>query len=239
MGDYVKALAFSPDHRSFVCGTFNGVISICDAGTGNLIAGPFHYPSSPGAAWSVNLDEETPSVKCVGFLPGGQFVLAGYSDSTMWVWDVETGDKFVCCENNSACRTYSAQYFACYRNRIALLLIKSGNGIAVEMLSFAVSMLEFGNCTKHLLLPEPDAPILGMLPLSPLCHFAISITGQYMAISGFSGKGGNSEVIVYNMADQTFREEWRFSHNDEPVRAFLFSPDDRSLAICFAGGSVL
>jgi WD40 repeat protein len=158
------------------------------------------------------------------------------------VWDVEIGEQFVYRESHSTPSGYRAIRCAGYHNGITVVLEKHDGSLAIEMLSFTVpnktTGLGFGNCTKRFILPDPDTPTLRLK--FHIQRLAFSISGQSMVMTGDPRSGGrlSNEVTLCNVGDQTFQEGWRFSHDDGAgVESLSFSPDGRSLAICFVGNS--
>ncbi|KZP31119.1 WD40 repeat-like protein [Athelia psychrophila] len=74
----VKSVAFSPDGDRIASGSNDKTISILDARTGELVAGPF--------------DGHTSVVDSVAFSPDGNRVASGSWDNTIRIWDARTGD---------------------------------------------------------------------------------------------------------------------------------------------------
>ncbi|KAF7967836.1 hypothetical protein HWV62_32906 [Athelia sp. TMB] len=73
----VSAVAFSPDGRRVVSGSWDETVRAWDAETGALIAAPFNG--------------HTASVYSVAFSPDGQWIASGSRDNSVCVWNAETG----------------------------------------------------------------------------------------------------------------------------------------------------
>ncbi|KAF7965338.1 hypothetical protein HWV62_44307, partial [Athelia sp. TMB] len=73
----VSAVAFSPDGRRVVSGSWDETVRVWDAETGALIAAPF--------------EGHTASVYSVAFSPDGQWIASGSYDKSVCVWNAETG----------------------------------------------------------------------------------------------------------------------------------------------------
>ncbi|KAF7970638.1 hypothetical protein HWV62_23364 [Athelia sp. TMB] len=75
--DCATAVAFSPDGRRVVSGSWDKSLRVWDAETGALIAAPF--------------EGHTQYVTSVAFSPGGQWIASGSGDKSVCVWNAETG----------------------------------------------------------------------------------------------------------------------------------------------------
>ncbi|KAF7966464.1 hypothetical protein HWV62_38334 [Athelia sp. TMB] len=73
----VSAVAFSPDGRRVVSGSWDETVRVWDAETGALITAPFRGHTS--------------LVTSVAFSPDGQWIASGSADKSVCVWNAETG----------------------------------------------------------------------------------------------------------------------------------------------------
>jgi WD40 repeat protein len=76
--DWVSSVAFSPDEKYFVSGSWDGTICICDSETGNLISGPFRGPDH---------------VRSSFFDFDGGRVWASFYHGQIVGWDVDSGNE--------------------------------------------------------------------------------------------------------------------------------------------------
>jgi len=74
----ISSVAFSPDGRHIVSGSWDMTIRVWDAETGEVIAGPF--------------EGHDDGVSSVAFSPDGRHIVSGSNDKTIRVWDAETGE---------------------------------------------------------------------------------------------------------------------------------------------------
>ena len=74
----IDSVAFSPDGKQIVSGSYDKTIRVRDAQTGNIISGP-----SEG---------HTDCVNSVAFSPNGKQIVSGSADKTIHVWDAQTGN---------------------------------------------------------------------------------------------------------------------------------------------------
>ena len=72
----VNSVAFSPDGRHIVSGSWDQTIQVWDAQTGGQVGTP--------------LQGHTDSVNSVAFSPDGRHIVSGSSDETIRVWDAQT-----------------------------------------------------------------------------------------------------------------------------------------------------
>ncbi|KIM19886.1 hypothetical protein M408DRAFT_172127 [Serendipita vermifera MAFF 305830] len=79
--DLVDCVAFSPDGRRVVSGSWDRTIRIWDAETGDLVIQPLQ-----GHEFSVNF---------IAVSPDGRRVVSGSADMTIRIWDAETGDLVI------------------------------------------------------------------------------------------------------------------------------------------------
>jgi len=73
----VRSVAYSPDGRHIISGSFDRTIRIWDADTGAAVSRP--------------LEGHTDSVWSVASSPDGRQIISGSSDRTIRIWDAETG----------------------------------------------------------------------------------------------------------------------------------------------------
>ncbi|KAJ6559983.1 hypothetical protein B0H19DRAFT_1375904 [Mycena capillaripes] len=76
----VLSVAFSPDGRRIVSGSFDNTIRIWDSETGAALGAPWTGHSS--------------TVWAVAFSPDGRQIVSGSKDNTIHIWDSETGVAF-------------------------------------------------------------------------------------------------------------------------------------------------
>jgi WD40 repeat protein len=76
----VWSVAYSPDGRHIVSGSYDRTIRIWDAETGAAVGNP--------------LEGHTLSVSSVAYSPDGRHIISGSGsdDKTIRIWDAETGD---------------------------------------------------------------------------------------------------------------------------------------------------
>ena len=72
--DSVSSIAFSPDGKRIVSGSFDCTVRVWDVETGMLVAGPFKG--------------HTDWVSSVAFSPDGSRVISGSDDRTVRIWEV-------------------------------------------------------------------------------------------------------------------------------------------------------
>jgi WD40 repeat protein len=75
--DCVDSVAYSPDGRTVVSGSWDGTIRIWDAQTGAAVGQP--------------LKGHTDYVTSVAYSPDGRTVVSGSDDKTIRIWDAQTG----------------------------------------------------------------------------------------------------------------------------------------------------
>jgi uncharacterized delta-60 repeat protein len=117
-GDYVTAVAFSPDGRYVVSGSRDGTAWVWEVTSGHEVARLTHddwvsaVAFSPDGrlvvsgswdntvrVWEVATGREVArlphdeDVTAVAFSPDGQYVVSGSSDGTAWVWEVTSGHE--------------------------------------------------------------------------------------------------------------------------------------------------
>jgi WD40 repeat protein len=73
----VTSVAFSPDGKQIVSGSFDETICLWDAASGQLVASPLNGHSN--------------AVKSVAFSPDGTNIVARYYDGTVHSWNLATG----------------------------------------------------------------------------------------------------------------------------------------------------
>lgn len=91
----VKHIAYSPDGQCIVTASNNGVISLWNAKTGELVA------KMKGHAKGINY---------VAFSPDGKYLVSASEDTTVRIWNVETGVEIMTLDQNSGrvlCATFS------------------------------------------------------------------------------------------------------------------------------------
>ncbi|KAI0052968.1 WD40 repeat-like protein [Auriscalpium vulgare] len=118
---FVCCVAFSPDGTRVVSGSLHSDILICDAQTGETVAGPFTghknvvqsvafspdgkrfvsgssdmtiriWKAQTGEAVAGPFTGHTNFVSSVAFSPGGRHVVSGSVDQTIRIWDAQTGE---------------------------------------------------------------------------------------------------------------------------------------------------
>ena len=118
----VISVAFSPDGRHIVSGSYDWTVQLWDAQTGGQVGNPLrgHTSSVCSVAFSPNgryivsgshdrtirlwdawmgcqvgnpLQGHTSSVRSVTFSPDGRYIVSGSSDSTIQLWDAQTGGQ--------------------------------------------------------------------------------------------------------------------------------------------------
>ena len=77
--DSVNSVAFSPDGRHIVSGSYDSTLQVWDAQTGEQVGNPFQGHTS--SVWSV------------AFSPDGRHIISGSDDRTIRIWDAKTGDQ--------------------------------------------------------------------------------------------------------------------------------------------------
>lgn len=74
----VSCLSFNPNSKSFVAGSFNGVVALIEVKTGNIIK---------------TFETHTDGITTVSFSPNGKYIASGSSDGTTKIWGVNSGKK--------------------------------------------------------------------------------------------------------------------------------------------------
>ena len=74
----VNSIAFSPEGKYIVSGSYYGTILVWDAQTGDVILGPYKG--------------QTSHVHSVAFSPDGKRIASGTRDRTIRVWGTESGN---------------------------------------------------------------------------------------------------------------------------------------------------
>ena len=72
------SVALSPDGRHIVSGSYDKIVQVWDAQTGQQVGNP--------------LQGHTSSVSSVAFSPDGRHIVSGSWDNTIRVWDAQTGE---------------------------------------------------------------------------------------------------------------------------------------------------
>jgi WD40 repeat protein len=72
----VRSVAYSPDGRYIISGSYDGTIQIWDAVTGAPVGTPLKHVGD---------------VCSVAYSPDGQYIISGSSDKTIQIWNAETG----------------------------------------------------------------------------------------------------------------------------------------------------
>lgn len=121
MGSGVKSVAFSPDGKRIVSGSYDYTIRIWDAETGSLIGQPLKchevvysvafspdgkrivsgssnntlriWDAESGKQIGQSLQGHTGEVYSVAFSPDGKRIVSGSGDNTIQIWDSKTGTK--------------------------------------------------------------------------------------------------------------------------------------------------
>ncbi|KAF7346304.1 WD-REPEATS-REGION domain-containing protein [Mycena sanguinolenta] len=78
MQDVVRSVAFSPDGKWIVSGSWDNTVHVWNAESGEVVAGPFNG--------------HTDRVNSVAFSPDGKWIVSGSKDKTVRVWDAESGE---------------------------------------------------------------------------------------------------------------------------------------------------
>ncbi|KIM20243.1 hypothetical protein M408DRAFT_308850 [Serendipita vermifera MAFF 305830] len=79
--DWITSVAFSPDNRLVVSGSWDNTVRIWDAETGELVTQP--------------LEGHKDCVNSVAFSPDGRRVVSGSDDKTIRIWNIETGELII------------------------------------------------------------------------------------------------------------------------------------------------
>ena len=77
--DSIWSVAFSPDGRHIVSGSYDSTIRLWDAQTGDQVGNPLQAHTHP--VWSVT------------FSPDGKYIVSGSNDGTIQLWDAQTGGQ--------------------------------------------------------------------------------------------------------------------------------------------------
>ncbi|KAF7346289.1 WD-REPEATS-REGION domain-containing protein [Mycena sanguinolenta] len=75
---HLSFLAFSPDNKWIVSGSWDNTVYVWDAESGQVVAGPFNG--------------HTDRVTSVAFSPDSKWIVSGSNDHTVHVWDAESGE---------------------------------------------------------------------------------------------------------------------------------------------------
>jgi WD40 repeat protein len=85
--DSVAGIAFSPDGRRLLSGSFDGTMRLWDVATAREVG---------------RFQRHTGWVTCVAFCPDGRRAVAGYYDWSIRLWDLETGQELRCFDGHHA-----------------------------------------------------------------------------------------------------------------------------------------
>lgn len=94
--DMVAAIAYSPDGKRMVSGSYDGTLIVWDANTGKKLIGP--------------LKGHFNFVRNVAFSPDGEHIVSGSSDHSLIVWDAYTGEKVLGPLEGHSNEVYSVAY---------------------------------------------------------------------------------------------------------------------------------
>jgi WD40 repeat protein len=84
---YTACVAFTPDGKRFVCGGGDNILKLGEVFTGRLVR---EFKISPARVPIVN--DPRPGVFAVAVSADGEYVLAGYRDETLRLWELDSGE---------------------------------------------------------------------------------------------------------------------------------------------------
>ena len=84
--DRISSIQFNFDGTEFVTSSYDGIVRVWDAGSGLCLKSM--VPSVPS-------DDRVFNVTCARFSPNGKYILAGTMDSTLRLWEINSGNVYV------------------------------------------------------------------------------------------------------------------------------------------------
>ncbi|KAF8578321.1 WD40 repeat-like protein [Ramaria rubella] len=227
----VTSVAFSPDGKHIVSGSYDRTVCVWDAETGKAVSAPFEGHSD----WVIS----------VAFLPDGKHIVSGSNDGIVHVWDAETGKAVSALfEGHSGWVTTMAfspdRKFVSGSYDKTVYVWDAGTGKVVsapfEGHSHSVTSVAFSPDGKHIVSSSNDRTVrvwnaeTGKAVSAPFERHSDWVTSVAFSPDGTHIASGSKDGIVHAWDAETGKAvSAPFEGHSNMVTSVVFSPDGKHI----------